>query len=259
MGLLELILATVVPIAPAASAVAASPDPHPVIELRQYKIVRGKRDEFIELFERNFIESQEELGMRLVGQFRDSSDPDRFTWIRSFDSMDARLKSLNAFYFGPVWKANRDAANPMLEDNDNVLLLRPATPALAFPKGDRDNAGRPAGVVLASVEYLWKAPDEGFTTFFVGEMIPALAAAGIEVIAGHVPEEAENNFPRLPVRREKLFIWFARANSEAELRAALDRFQSSTKAGTTLQKLRDFQERDSQFLWLHPTRRSALR
>ena len=59
---------------PAASAGAASPDPHPVIELRQYKIVRGKREEFIELFERNFIESQEELGMRLVGQFRDSSD-----------------------------------------------------------------------------------------------------------------------------------------------------------------------------------------
>lgn len=39
-----------------------------IIELRQYTLGHGKRDVMIELFEREFIESQETLGMTLVGQ-----------------------------------------------------------------------------------------------------------------------------------------------------------------------------------------------
>ncbi len=58
------------------------------------------------------------------GQFADLDDPDRFVWIRGFDDMAAREKTLSEFYFGPVWQAHRDEANPMLVDNDNVLLMR---------------------------------------------------------------------------------------------------------------------------------------
>jgi hypothetical protein len=43
----------------------------PVLELRQYTLHPGKRDVLIELFDREFVESQEVLGMDLVGQFRD--------------------------------------------------------------------------------------------------------------------------------------------------------------------------------------------
>lgn len=255
----KLLLASIIPAAfGLASPSTAAVDDHPVIELRQYKIVHGQRDAFIALFEQKFVERQEELGLRLVGQFRDAHDPDRFTWIRSFDTMAARAKGLNAFYYGPVWQANRDVANPMLEDNDNVLLLRPATPGLAFAASAREERA-PAGVVLGTIEYLWKSPDERFTKFFQDELIPALSAAGIRIIAGYVPEEAENNFPRLPVRREKVFVWFARADNEAALKAALERFEGSAQARSTLAKLRDFEERDPQRLWLQPTARSALR
>lgn len=103
-----------------------------VLELRQYKIVPGRRDEMIDVFERWFVESQEADGMRLYGQFRDRDDPDRFTWIRGFPDMSARRRSLNAFYSGPVWLAHRDEANPLLLDNDNVLLLKPLTTGLAL-------------------------------------------------------------------------------------------------------------------------------
>jgi hypothetical protein len=261
MILAKLLLASVITAAPGAgsSAAAAAPDDHPVLELRQYKIVHGDRDKFIAFFEQKFVESQEDLGLRIIGQFRDARDPDRFTWIRSFDNMTAREKGLNAFYFGPVWKANRDVANPMLDDNDNVLLLRPATPELAFARQARGDVTAPAGVVLANIEYLWKAPDEGFTKFFRDELMPALTAAGIHVIAGYVPEEAENNFPRLPVRREKVFVWFARADSEAALKSALKKLEESKGARPAIERLRDFEEREPQRLWLHPTARSALR
>jgi hypothetical protein len=47
-----------------------------VVELRQYTLHAGRRDELIELFEREFIETQEALGMRVIGQFRDLDDSD---------------------------------------------------------------------------------------------------------------------------------------------------------------------------------------
>src|SRR5262249_31659938 len=111
---------------PPTAAPAPASAPSSVIELRQYKIFPGKRDQMIQLFEREFIARQELVGMRLVGTFRDQRDADRFTWIREFASMDVRDRELSAFYFGPVWKAHRNEANAFIDDSDNVLLLRPA-------------------------------------------------------------------------------------------------------------------------------------
>ena len=43
----------------------------PVVELRQYTLRHGQRDVLIELFDRELIETQEAVGMELIGQFRD--------------------------------------------------------------------------------------------------------------------------------------------------------------------------------------------
>lgn len=158
-----------------------------VLELRQYKIVPGRRDDMIDVFERWFVESQEELGMRLVGQFRDRDDPNRFTWIRSFADMEARERGLNAFYFGPVWQAHRAEANPLLLDNDNVLLLKPLTPELAFADTDRREPPEPASPVVATIFYLWKDPAEGFGQLFAERV----AAAGLSALGVYVPEQAK--------------------------------------------------------------------
>ncbi len=103
-----------------------------ILELRQYTLYLGKRDQLIELFEREFIESQEALGVRLVGQFRDLDSADRFVWLRGFADMETRAEALQGFYGRPVWKAPRDAANETMIDSDNVLLLRPAHPSSGF-------------------------------------------------------------------------------------------------------------------------------
>jgi hypothetical protein len=182
---LSLAVAGAAALATSAPGIAADDaGPHPVIELRQYKIVPGKRDAMIALFEREFVESQEKLGMRLVGQFRDRDDPSRFTWIRAFPSMEARGKALNDFYFGPVWQAHRGEANPLLDDNDDVLLLRPAWPGSGFgpPNGQRSPPGapdKPAGLVVATIEYLWKQPTEGYAAYFRDTLAPAYRAAGL--------------------------------------------------------------------------------
>jgi hypothetical protein len=40
----------------------------PVVELRQYTVHAGMRDVLIELFDREFVESQEAAGMKVIGQ-----------------------------------------------------------------------------------------------------------------------------------------------------------------------------------------------
>jgi hypothetical protein len=267
---LQLLLAIGLAAFPGASVLSEQTSGEPmktmVIELRQYKLYPGRRDVLIPLFEREFIESQEALGMRLVGQFRDRNDPTRFTWIREFPNMPERERALNAFYFGPVWARHREAANATLEDNDNVLLLRPATPDLAFPSASASRAAPgakpgPAGIVVATIYYLWKDPKEGFSDFFVTEMMPEIAAAGLPMIAAYVPERTPNNFPRLPVRQsENLFVWFTRLattdnrNNERSALADLPPWTAAVAA-----RLADFQERSAQRLVLEPTPRSALR
>ncbi|HLZ56405.1 MAG TPA: NIPSNAP family protein, partial [Ktedonosporobacter sp.] len=134
----------------------------PIVELRQYTLHPGKRDVLIDLFEREFIESQEAVGMRLIGQFRNLDDPDTFVWLRGFPDMAARGEALPAFYYGPAWKEHREAANATMVDSDNVLLLRPARPSSAFSldvssRPPRDHKEVPEGLVVATI-YSFDSP-----------------------------------------------------------------------------------------------------
>lgn len=233
----------------------------PVIELRQYRIFPGQRERMIEVFDGRLIEGQEDVGMRLLGQFRDLDDPNRFTWLREFPSMEAREQALTAFYTGPVWKAHRGEANPLIDDSDNVLLLRPAAAGLALtvqPSSARAKVGAepaPAGVVVATIYYLWKDPAEGFTEFFRSRWAPALATAGLPVLGAYVTETTPNNFPRLPVQQgEKVFVWFTRVSDGAAYGKAIEHLDSALVA-----ELANHQERQSQVLRLSPTSRSLLR
>src|SRR6266700_2591120 len=73
----------------------------PIVELRQYTLHPGKRDAFIDLFDRQFIETQEAVGVRVIGQFRDVDDPNRFVWLRGFRDMPSgaqRGKCLRLLY-----------------------------------------------------------------------------------------------------------------------------------------------------------------
>jgi quinol monooxygenase YgiN len=113
-----------------------------VVELRRYRLHPGARDTLIELFDREFVESQEAVGMHLLGQFRDLDDPDSFVWLRGFQDMSARKRALEAFYGGPIWKAHSSAANVTMIDSDNVLLLRPVA-GLELDSADRPRSRAP--------------------------------------------------------------------------------------------------------------------
>ncbi|MDF2708294.1 MAG: hypothetical protein K0R62_3946 [Nonomuraea muscovyensis] len=191
-----------------------------IYEFRRYTLRPGRRDELIELFEREFVESQEAAGMGVVGQFRDVDEPDVFCWMRKFPDMEARRAALTAFYGGPVWRAHRDAANATMIDSDDVLLLRPASPGDPFPVTERPPAGATGAAGARYAAHVWHVR-EGFTGFFADRVAPALAEAGVPPIACFETEEAENTFPALPVRTgERVFVWLARFGGAADERRA---------------------------------------
>src|ERR1700760_973350 len=182
----------------------------PLVELRQYVTYPGKREELIGLFEEPFVEPQEELGMIILGTFREPKHPSHFPWLRGFSDLDSRPKLLNAFYSGPVWSAYRGLANPTMEDSDNVLLLREAYSGSGFVMPDISRAptgssARPAGLLVVTIYYLRDDPHAGFVELFKTEISPELNRAGIHALAALVPETTPNNYPKLKIREgEKL-------------------------------------------------------
>ena len=185
-----------------------------IVELGQYTLRSGRRDELIGMFERAFIEAQEAAGIESIGQFCDLDDPNRFVWLRGFSDMRARADGLAAFYGGPVWKDHREAARATMVDSDNVLLLRPvASGAGIVTLADRAQRGAtqsPPGLLTASIRYVAPAMLPTFIRFFDETIAPIERAAGADVRGRYQTETAVNTFPALPVRdADSVFVWFA--------------------------------------------------
>lgn len=236
----------------------------PVVELRQYTLHPGQRDVLIELFEREFIEPQEALGMSIIATFRDLDKPDRFVWLRGFTDMAARPTALQTFYTGPVWKAHNKAANATMIDSDNVLLLRPARPNSGFTldRSTRAPVGAAGikGLVTATIYYFDKPADAAFQNLFEAEAAPLLRQTGATPIASFVTESAANNFPALPVREgEDVFVWFAAFADQADHAAHQVKLNQSAAWKTLSTRIRAQLKRDPEVLRLEPTPRSLLR
>jgi hypothetical protein len=237
-----------------------------VLELRQYTLRPGRRDDLITLFEREFIESQEAEGMELVGQFRDLDAPDRFVWLRGFADHPKRNAALAAFYGGATWRAHRAAANATMIDSDDVLLLRPTRPAGGFnlpvreaPADDVD-ADDP-GVVIATVHHLRERDPAAFIAAFERDWLPLLWDSNIGVLATLVTDPGRNGFPALPVREgESVFVWLRRHASLARAAQAQARLDEALEWAPRLaESLSPFEARPPQVLRLAPTPRSRLR
>ena len=237
----------------------------PIVELRQYTLHPGKRDVLIDLFDREFVETQETAGISVIGQFRDLDNPDRFVWLRGFPDMPSRAHSLTEFYTGPAWKAHREAANATMIDSGNVLLLRPALPTSSFPFKSSDR-GQPGtkdsnGLIIGTI-YYFNGPVTGdFVEFFERTLKPVVSETGASVLAYFVSEPSANNFPRLPVREgEYVFVWFGRFADQASYErhvAALS--QSKRWRSQVAAELERRLKQAPEVLRLSPTTRSQLR
>jgi hypothetical protein len=209
-----------------------------IYELRQYTLHPGKRDTLIDLFEREFIETQEAAGMRVVAQFRDLGDPDRFVWFRSFPDMVRRKEALTSFYSDETWRTHRNAANATMIDSDNVLLLRLADPHFGFPT----SSARPPIGAIERPSTRYTATVYSFDRPIEREHIDAVLGV-VTPITLLQTEPSENTYPALPVRAgENVIVTLTMGDSAI----ADDVLASSLKC-------------PPQRLTLEPTARSLLR
>lgn len=181
-----------------------------VVELRQYTMVPGRRDDFVEIFDREFVETQEALGIEVLGQFRDLDRPDRYVWLRRFADMESRRTALERFYGGPVWATHKDAANAMMMEWHDVLLLKPAWSGsgLVVDRADRAPVGAEAqrGAAVGGggemTVMVWPVSAERMDTFAAVFRRTFAGARGAYVTAAVL-----NSYPALPVREgESVFV-----------------------------------------------------
>ena len=218
------------------------------MELRQYTLKPGRRDDLIEVFDRHLVEPQEALGMTVIGQFRDRRRPDRFVWLRGFADMESRQRALEALYGGPVWAKHGPAANDTMLEWDDVLLLRPARPETAFALERSGSAGGPREVV-AGIHAMPLQVDAELVARFECEVLPKLEEQGVRIEGSFVTEAAPNTFTRLPVREgENVLAWFGTVEGSARPPGWLD-----DAAGAT-----SIDGQPASILYLEPTSRSIL-
>lgn len=209
-----------------------------VLELRQYTMVPGRRQDFVDIFDREFVETQEALGIEVVGQFTDLDRPDRYVWIRRFPDMERRATALEAFYSGPVWVEHSAAANATMTEWHDVLLLRPAGEVddLAVSVAGRLPHGRTAVESNPLVVLVWDVPPDRLAGFAV-----AVESAFPGARATFITEPSPNTYPRLPIREDASVVVAMLDGQPPADGAALDGVSPS------------------QVLRLAPTLRSALR
>lgn len=240
----------------AACATEPAMSSNTVFELRNYLMRPGQRDVLIEMFEREFIESQEALGICVAGTFRDLDDADRFVWIRNFPNYASRAAALDAFYTGLVWQTHRTDANATMIDSDNVLLLRPHAGTLPC-SAVRPSVGAtalPSSVIVATAWFLSPGGEEEFAEFFTGKIAPRLRDNGGNVLATFVSETQANNYPRLPVREKvNAFVAITRFDSLAE------QADSARALGALGHEIERRVVQTTETLRLQPTARSLLR
>lgn len=216
-----------------ADTAPSNASPWPLVELRRYTLHPGRRDELVALFEREFLDTQEAVGMQVLLHAREPAAPDHFVWFRGFRDLPSRAPALQAFYGGPAWQAHRDAANATMIDSDDVHLLREAAPGSGFavPSRRPPSGAAPAQAVIDVSIHRFAAPvDAALLAFFADEVAPVARNCGARIFASYVTDPGPNEFPRLPVREgEHVFVWVAAFDDAAALARARAAFERSSR------------------------------
>ncbi|HTB44460.1 MAG TPA: NIPSNAP family protein [Acetobacteraceae bacterium] len=93
-------------------------------ELRQYKVLPGKLDEWVRIMEEEIIPFQVSKGMVICGSFRGETDPSVYVWIRRFESEAQREAQYKEVYESDYWKTKIAPRVPACLDRPNNVVTR---------------------------------------------------------------------------------------------------------------------------------------
>ena len=93
-------------------------------ELRQYKVLPGKMDEWVKIMEEEIIPFQFSKGMVICGSFRGEEDDSCYIWLRRFESEAQREALYKAVYETDFWKNEMGPRVPDYLDRSQAVITR---------------------------------------------------------------------------------------------------------------------------------------
>ena len=115
-----------------------------ILDIRTYRIVSGRRDEFDQLFREQSRPMLERHGIRVVAAGPSLIDDDGYTLVRSFDSLEQRREQLDGFYGSAEWLENHDERVTELIETYHTVVgrRRPSSTARRSRRYSRSESTR---------------------------------------------------------------------------------------------------------------------
>ena len=93
-------------------------------ELRQYKVLPGKLQSWVEIMEQEIIPFQISKGMVITGSFHGETDSSVYIWLRRFESEEQRVALYAAVYESDYWKTQIAPRVPEHLDRSAIVVTR---------------------------------------------------------------------------------------------------------------------------------------
>jgi len=93
-------------------------------ELRQYKVLPGKMDEWVRIMEQEIIPFQVSKGMVICASFRGETDASAYVWMRRFESEAERAALYKDVYESDFWKNQIAPRVPEYLDRSGIVVTR---------------------------------------------------------------------------------------------------------------------------------------
>jgi len=93
-------------------------------ELRQYKVLPGKMDEWVKIMEEEIIPFQVSKGMVITGSYRGETDDSVYVWTRRFENEEQRVALYKAVYESDHWKTQIAPRVPSCLDRSAMVVTR---------------------------------------------------------------------------------------------------------------------------------------
>jgi hypothetical protein len=93
-------------------------------ELRQYKVLPGKMDEWVGIMEQEIIPFQVSKGMVICGSFRGETDESAYVRLRRFENEAERAALYKAVYESDRWKNDIAPRVPGCLDRSGTVVTR---------------------------------------------------------------------------------------------------------------------------------------
>ena len=93
-------------------------------ELREYRALPGRRQDWVDFMEQTIIPFQVSKGMVILGSFVGQEEDDLYIWIRRFENESERERLYESVYESDTWKNDIGPKIPDMMDRSKIVVRR---------------------------------------------------------------------------------------------------------------------------------------